>query len=104
VHLDLVHRGDVAVPPLENAAIRAIAAAHGRSAAQVILRWHLQEGRSAIPKSVTPARIAENLDVFDFDLSADELQTIRSLDTGVRAAVDPAVVTPEVIDLQIDPA
>jgi 2,5-diketo-D-gluconate reductase A len=96
--------GDVAVPPLENAAIRAIAAAHGRSAAQVILRWHLQEGRSAIPKSVTPARIAENLDVFDFDLSADELQTIRSLDTGVRAAVDPAVVTPEVIDLQIDPA
>ncbi|MWV47975.1 aldo/keto reductase [Rathayibacter sp. VKM Ac-2803] len=93
-----------AVPPLQNDAIRAIAEAHAKSSAQVILRWQLQEGRSAIPKSVTPARIAENLDVFDFELSADEMQTIRSLDTGVRGAVDPAVVTPEVIDLTIDAA
>ncbi len=93
-----------AVPPLQNEAIRAIAQAHGKSAAQVILRWHLQEGRSAIPKSVTPARIAENLDVFDFDLSAEDLAVIASLDTGVRGAVDPAIVTPSVIDLTIDAA
>ena len=53
-----------------------IAAAHGKSAAQVMLRWHLQQGRSAIPKSVRPERIAENFDIFDFELSADELAAI----------------------------
>ena len=47
-----------------------IARQHGKSAAQVMLRWHLQEGRSAIPKSTKPARIAENFDIFDFELSA----------------------------------
>jgi diketogulonate reductase-like aldo/keto reductase len=47
-----------------------------------MLRWHVQEGRSAIPKSTKPHRIAENFDVFDFELSADELQAIDALDTG----------------------
>src|SRR6478672_12012339 len=50
-----------------------IARQHGKSVAQVMLRWHLQEGRSAIPKSTKPARIAENFDVFDFELSNDQL-------------------------------
>lgn len=95
---------DGSIPPLEHEGIRAIAAAHGRSSAQVILRWHLQEGRGVIPKSVTPSRIRENLAVFDFDLSEAELQTIRSIDTRRRGAVDPDVVTPSVIDLTIDPA
>ena len=93
-----------AVPPLQNDTIRAIADAHGKTPAQVILRWHLQEGRSAIPKSVTPARIAENSAVFDFELSAADLTSIDALDTGVRGAIDPDLATPEVIDLTIDAA
>lgn len=93
-----------AVPPLQNDTIRAIAEAHGKTPAQVILRWHLQEGRSAIPKSVTPARIAENSAVFDFELSAADLTSIDALDTGLRGAIDPDLATPEVIDLTIDAA
>jgi diketogulonate reductase-like aldo/keto reductase len=69
--------------------VAAIAAAHGKSAAQVMLRWHLQQERSAIPKSTNPARIAENFDVFDFELGADEVSRIDGLDTGVRGGPDP---------------
>ena len=54
-----------------------------------MLRWHLQEGRSAIPKSIKPARIAENFDVFDFELDREELAAIDALDTGVRGGPDP---------------
>jgi diketogulonate reductase-like aldo/keto reductase len=54
-----------------------------------MLRWHLQQGRSAIPKSTNPARIAENFDVFDFELRADDLAAIDALDTGVRSGPDP---------------
>jgi len=64
--------------------IGGIAKAHGKSAAQVMLRWHVQQGRSAIPKSVRPERIAENFDVFDFELTAGELAAIDALDTGTR--------------------
>ena len=71
--------------------VGAIAAAHGRTPAQVMLRWHLQEGRSAIPKSVTPSRIVENLDVAGFELSADEVASIDALDTGNRGGPDPEV-------------
>ncbi|NKY23468.1 aldo/keto reductase [Cellulomonas denverensis] len=80
---------------LDDPTIAGIAAAHGRTAAQVMLRWHLQQGRSAIPKSVTPARIAENFDVVSFDLTADELAAIDALDTGVRGGPDPDVPRPE---------
>jgi diketogulonate reductase-like aldo/keto reductase len=93
-----------AVPPLRSETIAAIAEAHGKTPAQVILRWHLQEGRSAIPKSVKPERIAENLDVFDFELTAEDLRAIAGLDTGQRGAIDPDDATPEVIDLTIDEA
>lgn len=93
-----------AVPPLRNDAIRAIAETHGRTPAQVILRWHLQEGRSAIPKSVDPGRIAENFDVLDFDLTPEELGIVAALDTGQRGAIDPDLVTPDTIDLAIDAA
>jgi diketogulonate reductase-like aldo/keto reductase len=72
-----------------------IAGQHGKSAAQVMLRWHLQEGRSAIPKSVKPARIAENFDVFDFELTTEELAAIDALDTGVRGGPEPAAITLE---------
>jgi diketogulonate reductase-like aldo/keto reductase len=66
--------------------LKEIARQHGKSPAQVMLRWHLQEGRSAIPKSTKPARIAENFDVFDFELSKDQMTAIDALDTSVRRA------------------
>jgi diketogulonate reductase-like aldo/keto reductase len=72
-----------------------IARSHGKSAAQVMLRWHLQQGRSVIPKSTKPARISENFDVFDFELSADELAAIDQLDTGIRRGPEPEMVTLE---------
>jgi len=93
-----------ALPPLQNDTIRVIADAHGKTPAQVILRWHLQAGRSAIPKSVTPARIAENSAVLDFELTKADLTSIDALDTGVRGAIDPDLATPEVIDLTIEAA
>ncbi len=80
---------------LEDPIIGGIARAHGKSPAQVMLRWHLQEGRSVIPKSTKPERIAENIDVFDFDLTADELQAIDALDTGVRGGPEPDAITLE---------
>ncbi len=74
---------------LEDPAIVAIAQAHGQTAAQVIIRWHLQVGNVVIPKSVTPARIHENIDVFDFELSESELESIAALDAGTRIGPDP---------------
>lgn len=79
----------------EDETLPAIGAAHGKSPAQVMLRWHLQQGRSALPKSVRPARIAENFDVFDFELTAAELSSIDGLDTGERRGPAPEVVTLE---------
>lgn len=69
---------------LDDPTIGNIAAAHGKTPAQTMLRWHLQQGRQVIPKSVTPSRITENFDVFDFELTADQLAAIAALDTGVR--------------------
>ena len=66
---------------------------HGKSAAQVMLRWHLQQGRSAIPKSTKPARIAENFDVFDFELTPEQVAAIDALDTGVRHGPEPDSIT-----------
>ncbi|WP_308110697.1 aldo/keto reductase [Streptomyces sp. ET3-23] len=66
-----------------------IAAKHGKSAAQVVLRWHLQLGNVAIPKSVTPARIRENIDVFDFTLDEDDMKALAALDSGKRLGPDP---------------
>jgi 2,5-diketo-D-gluconate reductase A len=74
---------------MDDETIAAIAASHGKTPAQVMLRWHLQQGRSAIPKSVNPARIAQNFAVFDFELTAGELDRIDALDTGVRSGPDP---------------
>ena len=72
-----------------------IARQYGKSAAQVMLRWHLQEGRSAIPKSVKPVRIAENFDVFDLELTREQVAAIDALDTGVRGGPQPDSVTLE---------
>ncbi|PPL20242.1 aldo/keto reductase [Microterricola pindariensis] len=89
------YRPGVIGSTLEDEVIGQIAAAHGKTPAQVMLRWHLQEGRSAIPKSVKPERIAENFDVFDFELSAAELAQIDALDTGIRGGPEPEVITLE---------
>lgn len=80
---------------MQDPVIAAIANAYGKTPAQVMLRWHLQQRRSAIPKSTNPARIAENFDVFDFELNAEELAAIDALDTGVRNGPDPDVAREE---------
>ena len=80
---------------LQDPTIVGIAKAHDRTPAQVMLRWHLQQGRQVIPKSVTPSRIAENIDVFDFDLTADDLAAIDALDTGIRGGPEPDTITLE---------
>lgn len=75
--------------------LQEIAHEHGKSPAQVMLRWHLQEGRSAIPKSTKPARIAENFEVFDFALSDEQIAAIDALDTGMRGGPEPESITLE---------
>jgi len=75
--------------------LREIALQHGKSAAQVMLRWHLQQGRAAIPKSTKPARIAENFEIFDFELTGEQVAAIDALDTGVRGGPDPDSITLE---------
>ena len=69
--------------------VTAVAESHGRTTAQVLIRWHIQLGNIVIPKSVNPARIASNFDVFDFELNADEMASISSLDDGTRLGPDP---------------
>ena len=69
--------------------VAALAARRGRSPAQVLIRWHLQHGLIAIPKSVHPERIAQNIDVFDFDVDAEDLAELASLETGERIGADP---------------
>jgi len=89
---------------LQDPTIVEIATALDRTPAQVMLRWHLQQGRQVIPKSVTPSRIAENVDVFDFDLTADQLAAIDALDTGVRGGPDPESITLETFGREIPEA
>ena len=76
---------------LTEPAIVEIAERHGRTPGQVVIRWHLQLGNVVIPKSVTPERIAENFDVFGFELEQGEIDTIHALDAGVRIGPDPDV-------------
>ncbi|MFG2281717.1 aldo/keto reductase [Streptomyces asoensis] len=78
---------------LQDPAVTRIAEAHGKSAAQVLLRWGIQQGRSVIPKSTKRHRIAENIDVFDFDLAVDELSALDALETGRRGGPEPEDVT-----------
>lgn len=77
---------------LEVPTVVAVARKHGRTPAQAVLRWHLQSGHVVIPKSVTPSRIAENIDVFGFELDADDLAAFAALDEGRRLGPDPAEV------------
>lgn len=74
---------------LKDPTVTEIAEAHRKTPGQVVIRWHLQLGNVVIPKSVTPERIIENLDVFDFALSTDEMAAIEALDAGERIGPDP---------------
>jgi diketogulonate reductase-like aldo/keto reductase len=79
---------------IQNERIAAIGRKHGKSPAQVILRWHLDNGLIVIPKSVTPSRIRQNIDVFDFRLDADDMGVIDQLDDpGGRIGPDPEIFT-----------
>ena len=74
---------------LDDPVLQEIASAHERTPAQIVLRWHLQIGNVVIPKSVTPSRIEENFQVFDFELSSDEIDRLGDLDRGERTGPDP---------------
>jgi diketogulonate reductase-like aldo/keto reductase len=69
-----------------------------------MLRWGLQHGRSVIPKSTKPRRIAENINVFDFELSADEMAAVDRLDTGRRGGPEPDAITLEAFGREIPKA
>jgi 2,5-diketo-D-gluconate reductase A len=75
---------------LDDEAIVAIAEAQEKTPAQVILRWHIQLGNVVIPKSVTPERIHQNLEIFDFELNDEEMSSIAGLDRGARIGPDPS--------------
>ncbi|MEN3266495.1 aldo/keto reductase [Pseudonocardia sp.] len=74
---------------LSEPTLKRLAEKHGKSPAQVVIRWHLQLGNVVIPKSKTPARIAENIDVFDFSLDNEDMAAIADLETGQRTGGDP---------------
>lgn len=75
---------------LDSPILREIADWHNKTPAQVVLRWHLQEGRIIIPKSSNKQRIAENIDILDFELTVDALDDIQGLESGLRIGPDPA--------------
>ncbi|MFJ8950612.1 aldo/keto reductase [Streptomyces sp. NPDC102381] len=77
---------------LDDEIVTALARKYDRSPAQIVLRWHLQLGNVVIPKSVTPSRIRENIAVFDFELSSDDIAALAGLETGERVGPDPAVL------------
>jgi diketogulonate reductase-like aldo/keto reductase len=79
---------------LQDPALVATAERHGKTVAQLILRWHLQSGRTALPKTSKPERMAENLDIHDFALSDDEMRAIDALGAGAarRTCPDPSAI------------
>ena len=89
---------------LDDPVIGDIARGHGKTPAQAMLRWGLQHGRSVIPKSTKPSRIAENINVFDFELSAGEMAAIDALDTGRRGGPQPDAITVETFGREIPEA
>ncbi|HEX8695940.1 MAG TPA: aldo/keto reductase [Longimicrobium sp.] len=87
---------------LEDPTIQRLATQYGKTAAQVVLRWHIEHGLSVIPKSVRRERIAENFGVFDFALSPTNLVEIDALDTGMRGGPDPQAVHPAMFPISVE--
>lgn len=83
---------EVAASPLSHPVVTGLAGRYAKTPAQIILRWHLQHGFCAIPKSVRAERIAENFDVFGFELAPSDIAAIDALDTGTRSGPDPAAI------------
>ena len=98
------YRDDNHGSTLDDPVIGHIASAHGKSPAQAMLRWGLQHGRSVIPKSTKPRRIAENINVFGFAQSADEMAAVDGLDTGHRGGPEPDAITLEAFGREIPEA
>lgn len=98
------YRGSEATSTFTDETLVGIAQRHGKSPAQVMLRWHIQQGRQVIPKSTHASRIAENFDVFDFSLTDDEIASIDALDTGRRGGPDPEEPQPGFLKFTIPEA
>jgi diketogulonate reductase-like aldo/keto reductase len=88
--------------PLEHPTIVELAAQYGKTPAQVVLRWRIEHGISAIPKSVKPQRIAENFDIFSFTLAPDEAAAIDALDTGLRGGPDPELIDTKLYPFKVE--
>jgi 2,5-diketo-D-gluconate reductase A len=88
--------------PADRPVVTDLAVKYGKTPAQVVLRWPIEHGFSAILKSVKPHRIAENFDVFDFALTADEVAAIDALDTGVRGGPDPETLNLDTFPVVVD--
>jgi diketogulonate reductase-like aldo/keto reductase len=89
---------------LDDSTVQGIAATLDKTPAQIMLRWHVQQGRSAIPKSTDPRRIAENLDIFGFRLSDDNLARLDALDTARRGGPDPDETDPSTRGIDVPEA
>ncbi len=87
------YKGDGSLDPLNDEVLVALSSKYDKTPAQIILRWHFQNGVSIIPKSTNPGRIRENADIFDFELEASEIAAIDALDRGERAGADPDVAS-----------
>jgi diketogulonate reductase-like aldo/keto reductase len=88
--------------PHKHPTLLALGEKYKKTPAQIMLRWHIQIGNSAIPKSVNAGRIKENFDVFDFSLTPEEISNIEKLDTGVRGGPDPEIITTTTFGFSID--
>jgi len=88
--------------PLSHTVIAEIAARYSKTPAQIVLRWHIEHGCSAIPKSLHPDRIAENFDIFDFALTRSDIAAIDALDTGVGAGPDPERVDTKLFTWKVE--
>lgn len=88
--------------PLRHPTIVTLAERYRKTPAQIVLRWHIEHGLSAIPKSVRPERIAENIDIFDFTLTSDDVASIDALNTGVRGGPDPQIVDTRLFTISIE--
>lgn len=88
--------------PLAHPTITGLAEQHSKTPAQIVLRWHIQHGFSAIPKSVQPERVAANIDIFDFTLSGADMAAIDAMNTGVRSGPEPDKVHAATFPIKVE--